>query len=94
VDRHEFGNSFKWEAVPNCPTLFFHYPNSQFDLGYLLVGTCQIDHGSNCHRLNQGLERREFDVGMHRLYVETTLEILLIHLFTSLEYYGTVQSGR
>jgi hypothetical protein len=63
-----------------------HYLNSPFDLGYVLIGACQIDHGATWYRLNQGLERREFAVGVHRLDVETTLEIVLIHLFKSLEY--------
>jgi hypothetical protein len=72
--------------VPGCPTSLLHYPNSPFDLGYVLFGTCQIDHGATCHRLNQGLERREFTVGVDRIDVETTLEIILIHLFKSLEY--------
>jgi hypothetical protein len=86
VDRHELGNYFKWEAVPGCPISFLHYPNYPFDLGYVLVGTCQIDHGATWHILNQGLQRRESAVGVHRLDVETTLEIILIHLFKSLEY--------
>jgi hypothetical protein len=83
---HELGNSFKWEAVPSCPTSLLHYPNSPFDFGYVLIGTCQIDHGATWHRLNQGLEGRDFSVSVHRLDVETTLEIILIHLFKSLEY--------
>jgi hypothetical protein len=86
VDRDELGNSFKWEAVPSCPTSLLHYPNYPLDLGYVLVGTCQIDHGGTWHRLNQGLERREFAVGVHRLDSETTPGIILIHLFKSLEY--------
>jgi hypothetical protein len=86
VDRHELGNCFKREAVPVFPTSFLHYPNSTLDIGYVLIGTCQIDHGATWQRLNQGLERREFAIGVHRLDVETTLEIILIHLFESLEY--------
>jgi hypothetical protein len=86
VDRHELGNYFMWEAVPSCPTSLLHYPNSYFYLGYVLIGTCQIDHGATLHRLNQGLERRKSTVGVHRLDVETTLDIILIHLFKSLEY--------
>jgi hypothetical protein len=53
---------------------------------YVLVGTYQIDHGATWNRLSQGLERREFTVGVHRIDVKTTLEIILIHLFKSLEY--------
>jgi hypothetical protein len=86
VDRHELGNSFILEAVPSCPTSLLHYPNYQLNLGYVVIGTCQIDHGAIWHRLNQGLERREFAIGVHRLDVETTLEIKLIHLFKSFEY--------
>jgi hypothetical protein len=86
VDRREVGNSFVWEAVPSCPTSLLHYPNSPFYLGYVLIGTCQIEHGSTWHRLNQGLERRKFAVGVHCLDVETMFEMLLIHLFESLEY--------
>jgi hypothetical protein len=86
VDRHELENCFKWEAVPGCPTSFLHYPNSPLDLGYVRIGTCQIDHEATWHRLNQGLERRKLAVGVHGLDVETTLEIILIHLFESLEY--------
>jgi hypothetical protein len=86
VDRHELGNCFKWEDVPGCLTSFLHYPNSPFDLGYVLVGTCQFDHGATWHRLNPGLERRAFAVGMHRIDVKTTLGVILIHLFKSLEY--------
>jgi hypothetical protein len=86
VDHHELGNCFKWEAVPGCPTSILHYPNSPFDIGYVLVGTCQIDHGATWHRLNQGLERQKIVVGVHRLDVKTTLEIILIHLFERFEY--------
>jgi hypothetical protein len=86
VDRHELGNSFIWDAVPSCPTSLLHYQNSPFDLGYVIIGTCQIDHGATWNRLNQGLERREFSVSMQHLDVETTVEIILIHLFKSLEY--------
>jgi hypothetical protein len=86
VDRHELGNSFIWEAVPSCSTSLLHYPNSPFDLGYVLIGTCQIDHGATWHRLNQRLERSTFAVGVHHLDVEIMLEIILIHLFESLEY--------
>jgi hypothetical protein len=86
VDHHELRNSFIWEAVPSCPTLLLHYQNSLFDLRYVLIGTCQIDHGATWQRLNQGLERRKFAIGVHRLDVETMVEIILIDLFKSLEY--------
>jgi hypothetical protein len=48
--------------------------------------TTRILRSISGNRLNQGLERREFAVGVHRFDVETTLEIILIHLFESLEY--------
>jgi hypothetical protein len=85
VDRHELGNSFIWEAVSSCPTSLLHYLNSPFDIRYVLIGTCQIDHGVTWYILNQGLERPH-SVGVHRLDVETTVEIILTHLFKSLEY--------
>jgi hypothetical protein len=46
VDHHELGNSFIWETVPSCPTSLIHYPSSPFDLRYVLIGTCQLDHGA------------------------------------------------
>jgi hypothetical protein len=73
VDCHDLGNYFVWEAVPSCLTSLLHYPNYPFDLGYLIIGTFQIDHGATWYRLDQGLERREFVVGVHRLDVETAL---------------------
>jgi hypothetical protein len=52
----------------------------------VFIGTFQIDHGATWHILNQGLERSEFAIGVHRPDVETTPEIILIHLLKSLEY--------
>jgi hypothetical protein len=52
----------------------------------VLIGTCQIDHGATWHIINQGLERRELAIGVHRLDVETMVGKILIHLFKSLEY--------
>jgi hypothetical protein len=53
---------------------------------YVLVGTCQVDHRATWNGFNQGLERREFTIGMHRRDMETTLKIVLEHLLESLEY--------
>jgi hypothetical protein len=86
VDRHEIWDSLKWNAVPSGPTAFLHYLDFEFDLRYVLVVTCQVYHGSTWNRLNQGLQRRKFTVGMHHHDMETTLKIVLIDLLESLEY--------
>jgi hypothetical protein len=86
VDRHELGYCLKQKTVPSGPTTLFHYPDTTFHLGYVLVGTYQVDHRATWHGFNQGLERCEFTGGMYRRDVETTLEILLVHLLESLEY--------
>jgi hypothetical protein len=78
VHHHELGDSFIWEDVPSCPTSLLHYPNYPFDLAYMFIATCQIDHGATWHRLNQELEMREFTVVVHRRDVKTTLEIILM----------------
>jgi hypothetical protein len=66
--------------------MFLHYPDLELDLRYLLIGTFQVDHKSTWNRLNQGLQRREFDVGIHHRDMETTLKMVLIYLLESLEY--------
>jgi hypothetical protein len=86
MDRHELGDSLEWETVPSGPVSLFHYPDPTFDLRYLLVGTFQVDHRATWNGFNQGLERREFTVGMHRRDMETKLEIVLVHLVESLTY--------
>jgi hypothetical protein len=86
VDHHELGNYLKWKGVPIGLTPLLQYSDSPFDLRYVLVGTCQVDHGANWNRLNQGLQGCKFTVGMHRHDMETTLKMVLIHFFKSLEY--------
>jgi hypothetical protein len=86
VDRHELGDPLKWKTVPSGPTEVLHYPDSAFDLRYVLVGSSQVDHMFAWNKLNQGLEGREFAIGVHRRDMETTLDIVLIHLLESLEY--------
>jgi hypothetical protein len=86
VDNHELGNSIKWKDVPSRPTPFLHYPDSPFYLRYVLVGTCQVHHADTWNKLNQGIQGCKFTVGMHLCDMETTLKILLIHFFESLQY--------
>jgi hypothetical protein len=73
VDRHELGDCVKQEAVSIRSASFLHYPNPAFDVGYVLVGTGQVDHGSTWHSFYQGLERYKFTISMHRRDVETRL---------------------
>jgi hypothetical protein len=73
MDRHKLWDCVKREAVSSCSASLLHYPDPMFDLGYVLVGTHQVDHGATCHILDQGLERCEFPVSMHRRDVETML---------------------
>jgi hypothetical protein len=73
MDRHELGDCVKREAVSSCSASLLHYPNSTFDLGYVLIGTCQIDHGATWNRFDQGIERCKFTSSMHRRDVETML---------------------
>jgi hypothetical protein len=86
VDRHDLGDPLKWKAVPSGPTAFPHYPDSTLDLGQVLFGTGQVDHGSTWNRLNQRLQGVEFAVGVHHCDVKTTLEIIQVNLLESLEY--------
>jgi hypothetical protein len=44
MDRRELGNSLGEETVPSGPVSIFHYPDPTFDLVYVLIGTCQVDH--------------------------------------------------
>jgi hypothetical protein len=85
MDRLDFGGSLEWETVSRGPALILHYPDPMFDLRYVLIGTCQVDHRSTWNGFNQGLER-QFTLGMHHRYMENMLEIVLVHLFESLEY--------
>jgi hypothetical protein len=73
MEFHELGDCVKQEAVPGGPASLFHYPDPTFDLGYVQVGTNQVDHGATWHGFNQGLERCKFTVCMYRCDVETTL---------------------
>jgi hypothetical protein len=73
MDHHELGDCVKRETVSSGPASLFHYPDPMFDLGYVLVGTHQVDHGSTWNGFNQGLERCEFTVIMYRRDVETRL---------------------
>jgi hypothetical protein len=73
MDRHELGDCVKWETVLSGPASLFHHPDPTFDLGYVLVGTHQVDHGATLHRFDQGIERCEFTVSMYHRDVETTL---------------------
>jgi hypothetical protein len=86
VDRHDLGDPLKWKAVPSGPTAFLHYPDSTLDLGNVLIGTGQVDHGSTWNRLDQRLQGREFAATVHHCEVKTTLEIILLNLLESLEY--------
>jgi hypothetical protein len=72
--------------VPSWPTPFLHYPGSPFDRRYVLICMCQVYHGSTWNRLNQGLWGCKYTAGMHYRDMETTLKIVLIHFFKSLEY--------
>jgi hypothetical protein len=63
----------KREIVPSDPASLFHHPDPMFDLGYVLVGTRQVDHGVTWQRFDQGLERCEFTVSRYHSDVETTL---------------------
>jgi hypothetical protein len=47
MDRHELEDCVKWETVPSGPASLFHYPDMTFDIGYVLVGTLQVDHGAS-----------------------------------------------
>jgi hypothetical protein len=85
VDRQELRDPLKWKAVPCCSTLFRHYPVSSRNSGYVLIGTRQVYQWSTWHRLNQGLDRREFAIGVHRRDMKSSLEIILIHLLECLE---------
>jgi hypothetical protein len=86
VDLHDLGDPLKWKAVPSGLTAFLHYPDSKLDLGHVLIGTGQVDHGSTWNRLDQRLQGREFAVGVHHCDMKTTLEIILVNLLESLEY--------
>jgi hypothetical protein len=79
VDRQELRYPLKWKAVPCCSASFLHYPESSFNFGYVLIGTHQVYQRSTCHRLDQGLDRREFAIGVHRCDVKSLLEIILVH---------------
>jgi predicted metal-dependent TIM-barrel fold hydrolase len=86
MDLHELGDSFERETVQSGPASVLHYPYPTFDLRYVLVDTCHVDHMETWNGFNQGLERREFTVGMHLREIETMLEIVLVHLLEILEY--------
>jgi hypothetical protein len=86
MDHHELEDSLERETMPSGPASIFHYPYPTFDLRYVLVGTCQVDHRDTLNGFTQGRERRKFTVGMHRHDMENTLEIVLVHLLESLEY--------
>jgi hypothetical protein len=73
MDRYELGDCVKRETVPSDPASLLHYPEPTFDLGYVLIGTRQVDHRATLHGFNQGLERCEFTISMYRLVVETAL---------------------
>ena len=40
------GNALKCKAMPSCLTPFLHHPNFAFDFGDMVVGACQINHGT------------------------------------------------
>jgi hypothetical protein len=46
------------EGCAEWPTAFLHYPDSTLDLGHVLIGTGQVDHGSTWNRLDQRLKGR------------------------------------
>jgi hypothetical protein len=73
MDRHELVDCVKRKTVPIATASIFHYPDPAFDLGYVLVGTCQVDHRATWHGFNQGIERCEFTIGMYCRDVVTTL---------------------
>jgi hypothetical protein len=85
VDRQELRYRLKWKAVPCCSASIIHYPDSSSNLWYVIIGTHQVYQLSTWHKLNQGLERREFAIGVHRHDVKSLLEIILIHLIEWLE---------
>jgi hypothetical protein len=85
VDRQELRDPLKWKDVPCCSASFFHYPYSSLNVGYVVIGTRQVYQRSAWHRLEQGLERREFTIGVHRRDMKSSLEIILVHLLERLE---------
>ena len=46
VNRQELCNSLKWKAMSICSKHFLHHPDSTFDLRDMLVGFCQVNHGT------------------------------------------------
>jgi hypothetical protein len=86
VDRHDLGDPLKWKDVLSGLKAFLHYPDSTLDLGHVLIGTGQVDHGSTWNRLDQRLQGREFAVGVHHCDMKTTLEIILVNLLEILDY--------
>jgi hypothetical protein len=85
VDRQELWDPLKWKAVPCFSASFLHYPDSLFNFGYVLIGICQVYQWSTCHRFDQGLDRYEFAISVHRRDVKSSLEIIFIHLLECLE---------
>jgi hypothetical protein len=94
MDHHELEDLLECETVTSGPALLLHYPDPKFDIRYVLVGTCQVDHMANWNGFNEGLEIHKFTVGMHHRDMETTLEIVLVHLLKALSICGTVLSAR
>jgi hypothetical protein len=80
VDHQELVDTLKWKDVPCLSASFLHYPYSSFNLGYVLIGTRQVYQRSTCHRLDQGLVRREFAIGVYRRDLKSSMEIILVHL--------------
>jgi hypothetical protein len=73
MDRHELGVCVRRETVPSGPASLFHYPDPMFDLGFVIIGTHQVDHRTTWHGFSQGLERCKFTVKMYHSDVETML---------------------
>ena len=46
VYSQQLGDLLKWEAMSSCATSFLHQHDFSFDLSNMLVGTCQINHGT------------------------------------------------